>query len=337
MRRPRRALKSVRRALLSRGLHIERLSESDRRYRTSLVDDSVPLPDSARALRPDSPRLLELRAAYAAADPAVRVHSRWTDDVFASWLDLEYFRGDNAYVYQFREDLRVSELKHLLYLQDVMARDGAGLLKTLSEDGAFGCWTFKFEGLPRCSRELLDSVNELLFLDAELGVRAGTCPRVLDIGAGYGRMAHRYVTAVPQTIDYCCVDAIAESTFLSEFYVRYRGVAPPARVVPLFDILSLEPGAFDLALNIHSWSECTLDAIGWWAGVLARLQVPRVFVVPNEDQGFASFEVDGRRLDYRPTLEAVGYQLVRDVPAFSPAIATALSRRDRFCLFERTG
>ena len=337
MRRPCRALARVKAALLSRGLHIERLSDADRRYRTALVDDSVPLPESAEGLRSDAPRLLELRAAYSAADPAVRVHSRWTDEVFASWLDLQHFRGDNAYVYQFREDRRVSELKHLLYLQEVMARDRVGLLNELSEDGAFGCWTFEFEGLPRCSRELLDSVNELLFLDAELGIRSGTCPRVLDIGAGYGRMAHRYVTAVPATSDYCCVDAIAESTFLSEYYVRYRGVAPPARVVPLFDVPSLEPGAFDLALNIHSWSECTLDAIGWWAEVLAHLQVPRVFVVPNEDQGFASFEVDGRRLDYRPALEAVGYRLVRDVPAFPPALRTALSRRDRFCLFERTG
>ena len=333
----RRARTRLKRALLARGVQVERLSETDRRYLTALVDDSVPLPSSAAELRSDAPRLLELRAAYAEVDPAVRVHSRWTDEGFSTWLDLAHFRGDNAYVWQYRESRRVTELKYLVYLQDVSARDRTGLLERLGEDGAFGCWTFDFEGFPPCSRDLLDSVSELLFLDAELGVLAGSRPRVLDIGAGYGRMAHRFVSAVEATVDYCCVDAIAESTFLSEYYVRHRKVAPPARVVPLTEVASLEPGAFDLAMNIHSWSECTLDAITWWVDLLVHLQVPTLFIVPNEDEGFASLEVDGRRLDYLPVLERAGYGLTRDVPAFSPAVRSALQMRDRYCLFERTG
>lgn len=331
----RRARTAAKRALLARGVHVERLSPQDRRFLTALVDDRVPLPASASGLSADAPRLVELRAAYEQVDPAVRVHSRWTDDVITPWLDFGYFRGDNAYVWQYRESRRISELKYLVYLQDVLARDTPHLLDVLEEDGAFGCWTFEFEGLPRCSRDLLDSVSELLFLHTELGVLDGTRPRVLDVGAGYGRMAHRYVTAVPATTDYCCVDAIPESTFLCEYYVAHRGIAPPARVVPLTDVGSLTPGAFDLAMNIHSWSECTLAAIEWWVGHLARLEVPTLFVVPNEADGFLSLEVDARRLDYLPVLAAAGYHLVRDVPAFSPAVRTALDMRDRYCLFER--
>jgi SAM-dependent methyltransferase len=264
----------------------------------------------------------------------VRVHSRWTDEGARSWLDLARFRGDNAYVWQYREDRRVSELKYLVYLQDVMARDQAGLIDTLGEDGAFGCWTFTWDGLPTVSRDLLDSVNELLFLDAELGVLSGARPRVLDIGAGYGRMAHRYVTAVPGVADYACTDAVPESTFLCEYYLRHREIWPPARAVPLTDVDALEPGSFDLAVNIHSFSECTLDAIGWWSAQLSRLEVPTLFLVPNEAKGFLSTEVDGRRLDYLPVLEAAGYRLARDVPAFAPAVRAALRMQDRYCLLE---
>jgi SAM-dependent methyltransferase len=321
--------------LLARGIKVERMSPDDLRFLTALVDDTVPLPPSAAELRSDAPRLAELRKAYAEVDPAVRVHSRWTDDVISPWLDLAYFRGDNAYIWQYREGRRVSELKYLVYLQDLLARDEPGLLQVLEEDGAFGCWTYEVEGLPRCSRDLLDSVSELLFLERELGVLAGNRPRVLDIGAGYGRLAHRYVTAVPGTVDYCCVDAIPESTFLSEYYLRHRAVAPPARVVPLTEVGSLAPGSFDLAMNVHSWSECTLAAIEWWVDHLARIGVPTLFVVPNEDEGFASLEVDRTRRDYLPLLAAAGYHLTRDIPAYPPAVRAAVGMRDRYCLFER--
>jgi SAM-dependent methyltransferase len=332
--RLRRARRAARRALWTRGLDVKRLDPQERWFLTALVDDTVPLPASAAELRPDSPRLAELRRAYEGAHPAVRVHSRWTDEGARSWLDLARFRGDNAYVWQYREDRRVSELKYLVYLQDVMARDQAGLIDTLGEDGAFGCWTFTWDGLPTVSRDLLDSVNELLFLDAELGVLSGARPRVLDIGAGYGRMAHRYVTAVPGVADYACTDAVPESTFLCEYYLRHREIWPPARAVPLTDVDALEPGSFDLAVNIHSFSECTLDAIGWWSAQLSRLEVPTLFLVPNEAKGFLSTEVDGRRLDYLPVLEAAGYRLARDVPAFAPAVRAALRMQDRYCLLE---
>ena len=333
--RLRHARRAAKRALLARGVHVSRVPEEERRFLTALIDDRVPLPPSARDLRADAPRLAELRAAYAEADPAVRVHSRWTDDVITPWLDFAYFRGDNAYVWQYRESRRVSELKYLVYLQDLLGRDRPGLLDRLHEDGAFGCWTFEFDGLPRCSRDLLDSVNELLFLDDALGVLGGTCPRVLDIGAGYGRLAHRYVTAVVDTADYCCTDAIPESTYLCEYYLQHRQVVPPARVAPLPDVGALAPGSFDLAVNVHSWSECTLDAITWWVEQLTRLEVPHLFVVPNEAEGFLSQEVDGRRLPFLPALEAGGYRLVRDEPAFSPAVRAALGMHDRHCLFER--
>lgn len=333
----RKAGRAVRDGLLRRGVLVERLSEPDRRFLTDLVDDTVPLPPgTAEALRPDHPRLRQLQDLYASADPAVRTHSRWSSDRLDPWLDLTRFRGDNAYIWHYREGRRTSELKYLVWAQDVRHRDHAGLLDRLEEDGAFGCWTYQLPGLPRLSRDLLDSVGELLFLDAALGVLSGGAPRVLDIGAGYGRLAHRYVTACVGTQDYACTDAIATSTFVCEHYLRHRGLEPTARAVPLTEIGALEPGAFDLACNIHSWSECPLDAIGWWLDQLDRLEVPHLFVVPNEAVGFASLEADGRQLDYLPVIEAAGYRLAHEEPVFlDPAVRAALGVHDRYCLFVR--
>lgn len=311
---------------------------ADDGFTAALVDQRTPLPPGAEAdLRSDHPRLAELRAAYDALDWPVVVHSRWQPEHFEHWLDLRFFRGDNFYVWHYRESRRISELKFFVFLQYVAARDEAGLLDRLTEDGAFGCWTYEFPGHPRCSRDLLDAVNELSFLDRQLGLLGQEQLRVLDIGAGYGRLAHRTAGAVAGLADYCCVDAVAPSTFLCEYYTRQRGVAPPVRVVPLPDVPQTE-GPFDIAFNVHSFSECTYDAIAWWVATLERLAVPRLFLVPNEPSGFLSLERDGSRRDYLPLLEAAGYRLTVDEHVFDDeAVRLLLDVHDRHCLFERAG
>jgi SAM-dependent methyltransferase len=222
-----------------------------------------------------------------------------------------------------------------LYLRYVEARGGQEVLQLLSEDGAFGCWSTEIRGYGKVSRDLLDSVNEILFLDRQLGVLGGRGLRVLDIGAGYGRLAHRMAAAIPSLADYCCIDAVPESTFLSEYYISFRGCAPPARVVPLSEFqASLAPGSFDLAVNIHSFSECTLAAIEWWVQQLRRLQVPYLFVVPNEADGIFSREIDGGYHDALPVLEASGYRpTVTERVINEPAVRDLVRINDNFYLF----
>lgn len=321
--------------LARRGYELVPRGQLEDGYTDHRHDAEVPLPDgAAEALRPDNPRLLELRARYGSLDWAVRATSRWDDESLNAWLDLRYFRGDNSYVWHYRETHRVSRLKYLLFLRYVQARDPASLVETLGEDGLFGCWTHRFPGCPPCSRDLLDSVNELNVLHRELGVLDLTGLRILDIGAGYGRLAHRASQAIPGLTDYCCVDAVPESTFLAKQYLAFRELSPPARVVPLFDIPAL--GAFDLAVNVHSFSECALLAVDWWLDQLSRLAVPALFVVPNESVGFLSLERDGTRKGYLQTIESVGYPLKVDEPVFDdPAARELLAVDDRFCLFER--
>lgn len=312
----------------------------DRRYLESLYDDSVPLPQAAeRELSPDNPRLRELRDAYASLDLPVLSPSRWNEKAVASFLDLRWFRGESLIYWHYRELPRISALKYFVWLRYVEDRDERDLLRQLGEDGAFGCWTFDYAGYGRFSRDLLESVNEILFLERELGISERGAFSVLDVGAGYGRLAHRMTAAYPRLADYCCVDAIPEATFLSDYYLGHRGCKPPARTARLDRLEDeLVPGSFDLAVNIHSWPECTYEAVAWWIEELERLRVPTLFVVPNEPAEVLSLELDGSRRDCMPLLEGAGYRLMTREPVIlDPAIRELLRLDDHFHLFTRDG
>ena len=145
--------------------------------------------------------------------------------------------------------------------------------------------------------------------------------------------------AYPNLADYCCVDAVPEATFLCEYYLRFRGVMPPARVVSLGRVEEeLRPGSFDLAVNVHSFSECPIAAIEWWADLLRRIQVPELLVVPNEAEAPLSLELDGSRHDYLPVLERAGYRLVHREPVLDdPAVRELVGLHDHFHLLSLDG
>jgi len=313
------------------------VTAEDRRYVTSLYDDAVPLPDEARELEPDHPQLTDLRRAYDGLDLPVLIPSRWNDGAVGSFLDLRWFRGETLFVWHYRERPRISSLKYFIYTRYVRDNDGLGLLDRLEEDGLFGCWRFTYPGWGTVSRDLLQSVNEINFLDRALNLSRLASLGVLDIGAGYGRLAHRMTAALTNVTDYCCVDVIPEATFLSDWYLRYRGCAPPARAVRL-DRLNeeVQPKKFTLAVNMHSFSECPLAAVRWWVEWLAGLEVPNLLIVPNEPDALLSTEPDGRRQDFEPLLSSAGYTLARREPVIrDEAVRELLPLSDHFYLFSR--
>ena len=85
-------------------------------------------------------------------------------------------------------------------------------------------------------------------------------------------------TASPAPIgslgDYCCVDAIPESTFLCEYYLRTAASRRARASCRCTSRGRAGARAFDLALNIHSFSECTLAAVEWWVERLPRCACP---------------------------------------------------------------
>jgi FkbM family methyltransferase len=314
------------------------LAEHERRYLSSGYDARTPLSSQDSAfLSPDNPRLLELQRQYKELDlPAIR-HHLWVSSRVTAHVDLKYFRGDNLYVWHYPEHPRAMALKLFVYLRYIEGRGGGRLLRALPEDGAFGCWTAEVAGFGKVSRDQLDAANEILFLERELGLLSRERLRVLDIGAGYGRLALRMAQAVPGLTDYCCVDAVPESTFLSEFYLKFRGCSPPARTVPLPEFSRLEPDQFDLAVNIHSFSECTIEAIHWWVQEIRRLRIPHLFVVPNEADGILSSEPDGSYHSALPVLEEAGYLPVTKERAIGDQAVRHLARiMDNFYLFSLT-
>src|SRR5205807_8621153 len=82
--------------------------------------------------------------------------------------DLRYSRGDNAYVWQLRGP-NMDTGGYALATYCVKSVDALGLLGKLGEDDYFGNFTFDIGGT-LVSRDLLDSVLEIYFLDRHLGL-----------------------------------------------------------------------------------------------------------------------------------------------------------------------
>jgi len=265
----------------------------------------------------DNPQLIELRKDYA-PHPA-SVHSLWSPSFVKVNVDLTRFRSDNAYIWQSR--LSVRSRTHCDAANYAKQADRLSVLDRLTEDGAFGAQTFTCDS-KKISRDLLDSVLEINAICEFLGVATLDSIRLLDIGAGYGRLAHRVVEAFPNVNELLCTDAIPESTFLSAFYLKFRGVEQKAAVIPLHKIESAllqRKGQIDIAVNVHSFSECTLASIQWWLDLVQRAEVPRIFIVPNFSKRLVSTESDGKRRDFGRVLSDFGYTNVFKRPKFTNA------------------
>jgi hypothetical protein len=127
--------------------------------------------------------------------------------------------------------------------------------------------------------------------------------------------------AFPLLGGYFCADAVASSTFLSEYYLRFRGVDDKARAIPLDELEQTLAGRrIDLAVNIHSFPECTVEAIGWWLDLLRRHGVPRLMIVPNRGKHGGEKLVTNMGEPMEPLLEARGYQLVVKAPKYADPV-----------------
>lgn len=283
-------------------------------------------------LRMDNPRLQELQRRYE-KHPASH-HSVWSHRYLTTELKLDQFRGDNAYVHQSRSANEASYILTASYVQSV---DRLGLLQTLGDDDLFGNYLVSVNGDVLVSRELLDAVLEINFLNDQLGLAKLESPVILDIGAGYGRLAHRLVQAIPQLKTVLCTDAIPESTFLSEFYLAFRGCEIKARVIALDQIereLANQP--VDLAINVHSFGECPLQSIKWWLDLVSASRISYLFIVPN-GEALVSWEPDDTHRDYLSLLLDCGYKLLVKQPNYlgAPGIQKHGLYPCYYYLFER--
>jgi len=256
-------------------------------------------------LVPSNPRLLRLIEEYRTIPCGM--HSMW--ETWPDRVDLQNFRRDGDYLGQLENTDAAKYRKTFDY---VAAADRCDYLIRFREDELFGVVSFEIGGRP-ITRDLLDSVLEISFLRRVLGLMRSDEVKVLDVGAGYGRFAHRFTAAFPSSYVYC-VDAVPQSTFLCEFYTQFREFSKRARAVSLGRLDEI-PAGIDLAVNIHSWSECTLESINFWLDRIVALGTRYLFVVPHTAEGL-SMERDRSGICFWPTIEAHGFDLVTTAPKY---------------------
>jgi hypothetical protein len=281
----------------------------------------------------DDPELIALEAAYAALDLPFR-HSLWGPWVEHIKTDgMNTFRGEGFYLAQVSLGM-TPERYHNTY--DYLSSIGEGVaLNRLGEDGAFGCEVVEWDGA-LVSRDLLDSVREIKFIRETLDLMQYTGLGVLDIGAGYGRLAHRIGQMFPGALTWC-VDAVPLSTYLCKNYLEFRGIKMAA-TVPLHE-LHKEPFGADLACNIHSFSEQPLASVNYWLDLCAEMNIPYFFLCPHsQDFCHASFhttEVDNNHLDYYPLFAAHGYKEIKREFKYPPELADKLVFGTEYLMFSR--
>jgi hypothetical protein len=280
-------------------------------------------------LRYDNPYLEELRRRYS-QHPAAD-HVQWDGAAVEADVALPFFRADNLYVFQSRRCPPSAMYATAAYVTQI---DRLGLLETLQEDERFGAEVFDYHGKV-VSRDLLDSIIEINFLDRYLGFSSGRTTSVLDIGAGYGRLAHRMTTAFPNLRTYYCVDAVPESTFISAYYLNFRRATDRCTVVPIDELGHVGP--VDLALSIFCFTECRNRVVEWWLDRVRDMCVPWLFIESASSLGLTSREDHGRK-DFRRLIERSGFTLVAHERKFesAPVLQTYGLYPSDYYLFQRS-
>lgn len=279
-----------------------------------------------------NPRLLELQKRYNACDTTVVDPSVWTNEL-TSKTDLAQFRGQSPILWQLKGENN-NPLSYVTTYYYDRSIDQFGMLDEMTENGSFGAVTTQVDNR-LVSRDLLDSFQELHFLQKHLDILGRPELNVLDIGAGYGRLAHRMTEVRKGPLNYYCTDAVAFSTFLCDFYLNHLEVTDRARVLPLDELDGFDQ-RIDLAVNINSFPECTLGAIGWWLDYIAQKSVPYLFLVPNANTTVGKVIRTVRGEEFRPLIEERGYRLVASEPKFGePMLQEYGVSPTQFYLFEK--
>lgn len=252
-------------------------------------------------------------------------HSFWREH--SKKIDLENFRCESAYLSQ-----AYGTEKEYWATLGYAAAVGEKYLNIFTEDTLFGVVSFQIGGRT-VTRDLLDSVLEISFLERKLGSEFLSSVKVLDIGAGYGRFAHRFTSAFPNSCVYCA-DAVPISSLVCDSYIKFRCFQNRARVAWLWEVKETYEAA-DLAVNIHSWSECTLESVNFWLDLLVAKSCPYLFLVPHEAQCLTK-ECSGPDASFLSAIQEHGYELLASEPKYrSDVMQMAGIYPTQYMLFKR--
>lgn len=270
-----------------------------------LLDRLRPKLPVEEAFRLDPARLAELTLRYAAFGGAPGDQESVANAYERADVDLRRFRGEGAYLPDRRDgNHRWTLVRTARHLGTI---DHGGLLARMPEDSAFGARVVPSVVGP-VSRDRLDSFAEIEFVADRVPLDQPGF-RVIDIGAGYGRLALRLVQAFDR-IEVVATDAIPMSTAIAEAYLAARGAGPRARVVPIDEIdaeIAARPP--DLAMMVHVTAEMPAAAVAWWLRRIAGAGVAWLFVVPDAGDHGGTRLISADQVDLVPMFAASGYDL----------------------------
>ncbi len=186
--------------------------------------------------------------------------------------------------------------------------DEFNLLDKFIDDGAYGCIRIRLADNFIVCRDQLDSILELYFLIECLQLKESDTLKLIDIGAGYGRFAHRFVTTFPNAFVYAA-DAVPHSTFFCDYYMQYRGITEKVKPICIYDLTKIDDKNINIATNIHSWSECPIEAIEDSVRIIKELGIDYLFFVPHSEPAF-SLEINGSHKLIEPVFKKYGFNLV---------------------------
>ncbi len=98
-----------------------------------------------------------------------------------------------------------------------------------------------------------------------------------------------------------------------------------AKAIPLYNIENtLKENHTDIAVNIHSFSECQMPAIDWWLALLERNRVKYLMIVPNAYDGNKGKTLltgeYGNYQDFSEIIAGHGYKLIAEEPKYRDPI-----------------
>ena len=188
-------------------------------------------------------------------------------------------------------------------------------------DEEFGARMVDTPALGRVNRMWLEANIEIDFLRRHLPMELRDTD-VLEIGAGYGRLA---VMLAPLVRTMACVDAIPISTKLCRYYCH--------RFCPSVDVLNLDDFVANYTLmnphvviNIHSWNECSPAQVQNWIDVVVAMGTRFLFTVSHGTMGdaYALWHEGGG--NFRPMIEK-HFTLIAEEPLGLSDCPHALWRR----------
>ena len=276
-------------------------------YKTKYNLETKTPKDAKEYLQHTNPKLIQLKKDYQKFLANNFKNGLWTENYLAD-KDLLYFRGDNPYVHQ-RRGNQQSKFAYILTYFWFKSKYSKELL-SFNEEESFGVFRYIIDN-KIISRDLLDSFNEILFLKEHFFNNFDTNVNILEIGAGYGRLA-KWLTKNTNYIEhYYCIDAIPESTFISNYYLKHYNQIKEITVIPIHQRnIMLENKNIRLAVNIHSFSEMAIDFIKFWIKEVTSLRIPYLFIVPNAGHKYSGELISFDNINFKKIIESNGYELV---------------------------